>query len=119
MDVDTPLKTNMSLKRGPFQKESSLPTTIFRGHLSFRVSKFNLDDNAYMHIYIYAHPQSMGLTYVPTFTITLIPNVAGEYTTSMDPMVIPRPRERSRSPWKTKSVLHGPFPRGTVGRPVG
>ena len=52
MDVDTPLKTNMSLKRGPFQKESSLPTTIFRGHLSFRVSKFNLDDNAYMHIYI-------------------------------------------------------------------
>ena len=27
----TPPKTNMSPKKGPFQKDSSLPTTIFEG----------------------------------------------------------------------------------------
>ena len=38
--LSTPPQTNeCSLKKGPFRKEGSLPTTVFRGHVSFRGSK--------------------------------------------------------------------------------
>ena len=36
--VIIPQKINISPKKGPFQKESSLPTIIFRGHVGFRRS---------------------------------------------------------------------------------
>lgn len=33
--MPTPLKTNMSPEKGPFQKENNFPTTIFQGACNF------------------------------------------------------------------------------------
>ena len=38
----TPQKSNIEAKKGTISKESSLPTTVFKGHVSFRGSIFLL-----------------------------------------------------------------------------